>query len=290
MDRDDAVPGTSLAPGLTAALRRFASHPRLLVCLDFDGCVAELVPDAADARPVPATAEAVQELIALEGVDVAYVSGRPLQVLRELAGPPSGTMLIGSHGAETDFAGLEGDRGSSLDLTPSQRQARDRILEVMESIAAVADGAWVEHKPAGAAMHVRKVPEAHRRTEILERTRTAVDAIDGAWPKEGKEVLEAVVVQATKGEGITALRELIHPDAVFFAGDDVTDEAGFAVLAGEDLGVKVGPGETLAAHRIPDPPHLAEVLRLISAARPGGADSRGPDSTVPDSTRPGVNR
>ncbi|GAA3058877.1 MULTISPECIES: trehalose-phosphatase [Actinomycetes] len=262
--RDASV--TALDGDLVAALRRFAALPKILVCLDFDGCVAELVPDADDARPVPANAEAVQRLSEFDGVRVAYVSGRGLDTLREIAAPPSGTLLIGSHGAERDVADLA-EEDAQLVLTSKQEAARTRLLKVFETIAAGTDGAWVEHKPAGAAMHVRKVPDAAEAEQVLAEARAAVAALDEVHPKEGKAVLEAVVVQATKGEGITELRELVSPDAVFFAGDDVTDEFGFAVLAGADVGVKVGEGETRADHRIGAPPQLADVLTVIADAR-----------------------
>ncbi|MDS2172349.1 trehalose-phosphatase [Nesterenkonia sp. CL21] len=262
--RDTSV--TALDDDLVAALRHFAALPKILVCLDFDGCVAELVPDADDARPVPANAEAVRRLSEFDGVRVAYVSGRGLDTLREIAAPPSGTLLIGSHGAERDVADLA-EEDAQLVLTSEQEAARTRLLEVFETIAAQTDGAWVEHKPAGAAMHVRKVPDAAEAEHVLTEARAAVAALDEVHPKEGKAVLEAVVVQATKGEGITELRELVSPDAVFFAGDDVTDEFGFAVLAGADVGVKVGEGETRADHRIGAPPQLADVLTVIADAR-----------------------
>ncbi|MDZ5078937.1 trehalose-phosphatase [Nesterenkonia sp. HG001] len=262
----DASVATLLDDDLLAALRGFAALPRLLVCLDFDGCVSELVADASEARPVPANAEAIRRLAGLDGVRVAYVSGRPLESLRELAAPPSGALLIGSHGAERDVADLA-PQGAGLTLTPGQQAARRELLEVFESIAAGTEGAWVEHKPAGAAIHVRKIPDAGEAKQVLVESRAAVATLDEVHPKEGKMVLEAVVVQADKGEGISELRRLVSPDAVLFAGDDVTDEFGFAVLAGEDLGVKVGEGETRAAHRIEAPAQLAAVLNTIAEAR-----------------------
>ncbi|GAB3190814.1 trehalose-phosphatase [Nesterenkonia suensis] len=262
----DSSVAPALADGLLGALRRFAALPRLLVCLDFDGCVAELVPDAADARPVPATAEAIQRLAGLDGVRLAYVSGRPLKVLRELAAPPTGALLIGSHGAERDVADLS-EEPAALELTADQQAARRQLLQAFESIASGTVGAWVEHKPAGAALHVRKVPDPAEAERVLAEGRAAVAALDAVHPKEGKMVLEAVVVQATKGEGIAELRELVRPDAVFFAGDDVTDEFGFAVLSAGDVGVKVGEGETRAEHRIPAPADLSEVLNTVADLR-----------------------
>jgi trehalose 6-phosphate phosphatase len=51
-----------------------------------------------------------------------------------------------------------------------------------------------------------------------------------------------------------------------FAGDDVTDEDGFAAvreLGG--FGVKVGPGASTAAHRVPDVAALVEWLGRLES-------------------------
>lgn len=256
----------TLSEDLDAALGAFARHKRVLICLDFDGCVAELVADADTARPVPANAEALQRVAPLQGVDLAYVSGRPLEALRRLADPPQGTLLFGSHGAEQDL----GPDSPGLQLSAEQQAARTEILDSLENIAAQHDGAWVEHKPAGGAMHVRPIEDLARGEHVLKEARAALAVIDGAHAKEGKQILEAVVVQSTKGEAIQQLRELRHPEAVFFAGDDVTDEHGFAVLEPGDVGVKVGEGQTAAAYRIPDPASLATVLHRFADLRAGG--------------------
>ncbi|WP_191089881.1 trehalose-phosphatase [Nesterenkonia ebinurensis] len=255
-----------LTPELDAALTEFAVQPHLLACLDFDGCVAELVADAHTARPVPENAAAIDRLAQLEGITLAYVSGRPLETLRELASPPQGTLLFGSHGAERWL----GPDSPGLELTAEQSMARTQVLETLEAVAAEHEGAWVEHKPAGGALHVRHITDQALGEQVLDTGRTALSVIDGAYLKEGKQILEAVVVKSTKGEAIQELRMLTSPDAVLFAGDDVTDEHGFAVLAAGDIGVKVGEGETKAAYRIPKPRSLAEVLNRIAELRAAG--------------------
>ena len=262
---------TSSAAELSAALTDLAAHDSILVCLDFDGCVAELVADAASARPVPANARAIDQLSTLAGVTVAYVSGRPLADLHALASPPAGTILVGSHGAEVDM----GDDAPGLQLDAGQETARRTVLETLTSVAADHEGAWVEHKPAGGAIHVRKVTDPETGEHILDEARAALAMIDGAHVKEGKQIVEAVVVHATKGEAITELRERIAPGAVFFAGDDVTDEYGFAVLTGQDVGVKVGEGETAAGLRIAAPADLAGVLDTLTQlrCRPGSPET-----------------
>ncbi|MEK8227665.1 hypothetical protein NKG05_18495 [Oerskovia sp. M15] len=44
----------------------------------------------------------------------------------------------------------------------------------------------------------------------------------------------------------------------------MTDEKAFAVLGATDLGIKVGPGETLARHRVADPAEAAHVLTTLA--------------------------
>lgn len=272
-DAPATIHHTSSAAELSAALTDLAAYEAILVCLDFDGCVAELVADAASARPVPENARAIEQLSTLPGVTIAYVSGRPLEDLQTLAAPPAGTILVGSHGAEVDL----GDDAPGLQLDAMQETARRTVLEALTTVAADHEGAWVEHKPAGGAMHVRKVADPETGEHILDEARAALAMVDGAHVKEGKQIVEAVVVHATKGEAITELRERLSPGAVFFAGDDVTDEYGFAVLAGHDVGVKVGEGETAAGLRIAAPADLAGVLDTLTELRrrpqsPGTAD------------------
>lgn len=252
---------------LEAALSRLASQTSVLICLDFDGCVAELVADAYAARPVPENQEAINRIAGLDdaGITMAYVSGRPLADLHRQAFPPDGTVLIGSHGAEKYF----GPDSPGLELTATQDAARTEVLEALEQLAADYEGAWVEYKPAGGAIHARHIEDADLAEAMLQQARTVLSEIDGAEAKEGKQIIEAVVLRSTKGEAITELREKYAPDAVFFTGDDVTDEHGFAVLEPGDVGVKVGEGLTQAGHRIAAPGQLAAVLNCFADLRSG---------------------
>lgn len=196
-----------LAADLDTTVQNFADKRHVLVCLDFDGAVAELVADAMAATPVPVNAEAVERLSDLKGVDLAYVSGRPLDTLRQLAAPPAGTLLVGSHGAEKDL----GPDSPGLDLDSAQQRARRNILQALEGIVDRHDGAWLERKPAGGAIHVRRIDDDVQAESVLQEAREALAQIDGVYPKEGKKILEAVVLQSTKGEAIEELRTCWSP-------------------------------------------------------------------------------
>jgi trehalose 6-phosphate phosphatase len=74
------------------------------------------------------------------------------------------------------------------------------------------------------------------------------------------------VVQADKGTALRHLRQRLGARAVLYAGDDVTDENALATLdpAAGDVGVKVGPGDTAAGHRIDGPPDVAVLLSSLA--------------------------
>jgi trehalose 6-phosphate synthase/phosphatase len=82
----------------------------------------------------------------------------------------------------------------------------------------------------------------------------------------GKDVVEVSVVTTSEGAALrrrrgTAAAELgVEKVRVLYAGDDTTDEHAFSTLESGDLTIKVGTGDTLASHRVPDPDALAAVL------------------------------
>jgi trehalose 6-phosphate phosphatase len=84
-------------------------------------------------------------------------------------------------------------------------------------------------------------------------------------------VLEFSVRGETKGDAVEHLRAYTSANAVFYAGDDVTDEDAFAALGPDDLGLKSGAGETIASHRVAGPHQVAQVLALLAEFRDGTA-------------------
>ena len=250
---------------LQQALESLAQTGTLLVALDFDGTLSPLVDRAEDARPLDGSAEAVRALTALPDTVTAFISGRALESLRSVASPDPETLLIGSHGAEA----WTGPNAEPLQLTPEQAQLLSRARSAVEAVAARHPGSRLEDKPAGVVLHTRGM-DGSVAGAATEEARRELGLLDGVQVTDGKSVLEASVVHTHKGEGIRALRELTGATAVLFAGDDVTDERGFAALQPGDVGVKVGDGETAAGYRVDSPEAftevLAELLRLRRSA------------------------
>ena len=66
----------ALLDRLPEVAREIGAASHLLLCLDFDGTLAPIVPDPADARMPGETRAALGQLISLPGATVAIVSGR----------------------------------------------------------------------------------------------------------------------------------------------------------------------------------------------------------------------
>jgi trehalose 6-phosphate phosphatase len=253
-----------LDPALERALRDFCARDTVLVALDFDGVVSELVDRAEDARPVPANAAALQSLTGLRGVHTALISGRALDSLITVATPPESTLLIGSHGAERRL----GPDAPPLELDDTQRRALADVGTVLEQVAARYPDSWVEHKPAGRVLQVRLARTEEAKRQAVAEAEAALAGWEGIYPGHGKDVYEVSVVRADKGQGLDLLRRTTGAEAVLFAGDDVTDEHGFARLDPDrDVGIKVGAGPTAARFRIDGPTRLPGVLQAVARWR-----------------------
>jgi trehalose 6-phosphate phosphatase len=245
----------ALPADLVRALDGAAATARLLVASDFDGTLAPIVSNPADARPLPHAADALLALAGLPSTSVALVSGRALATLRELSSMPQAVNLIGSHGAEFDSGFAH----------PIDRDLLERITASLTTIAASRPGVTVEPKPASVALHVRNASETDG-ADALDAARTAAREWD-AELTEGKAVLEFAVISTDKGEAIDIVRDRDDATAVVYFGDDVTDEKAFRRMRDGDVAVKVGPGDTLADYRVESPEDVAAALEYLLAAR-----------------------
>ncbi|WP_222195764.1 trehalose-phosphatase [Modestobacter italicus] len=242
-----------LDPALGQALDELAGCRPLLLASDYDGVLARLRDDPGAAVPEPGVADLLGRLAAVDGVTVALVSGRGVADLQGTSGLTGPFRWIGSHGAEFDGP-----------LAGELRAARDELVATLSPLVDAVPGARLEVKPAAVAVHVRTVPEAAARPALLERAAAA--AGPHHTPKPGKDVLELAVTDADKGSALVRLRDELGAQGALYLGDDVTDEDGFRALAPAGVTVKVGEGETAAAHRVPDLAGVRAVLERLATA------------------------
>ena len=241
-------------------LAEVAATEHLAVVSDFDGTLAGFAKAIYEVEPEPRSLAALERLAGLPNTTVAALSGRHLEGLKRVFPLREPVLLGGSHGAESSW--------QDTALTPQMQEHLDRkeaeIRELMERFP----GAEIEIKPFQRVLHLRRLELSD--PDLAAEAYAAGRALDPAsFPMTaGKSVIEFSATQATKGSWISELRERVGATATVFLGDDVTDEDGFAVLnQPPDLGVKVGEGETLAAHRVPDIAAVSDFLEELAAAR-----------------------
>ncbi len=264
----------SLSPELRQAVRRVAGTEHLLVAMDFDGTMAPIVAHADDARPLPRAAAAFAGLAALPRTTTALISGRALASLRAVASPPVDSLLIGSHGAEAWL----GPGSTGLTLDDQQMELLAEVRAILAEIVAEAPGTMLEDKPAGVVLHTRQAADDVA-ADAVAAARSLLHDRKGVFLKDGKRVLETSVVNASKGEGVTFLRQATGATAVLFAGDDTTDEDALARLEPGDVGVKVGLDFTQAQYRVEAPVHVAELLEALLQERSLAVAEEDPQGT-----------
>jgi trehalose 6-phosphate phosphatase len=217
--------------------------PGFALVLDFDGTLAELGPDP-DAIQLPeATHAHLAALSARLGGALALLSGRDLRDLARRTPPQA--WRLGGHGLEV----LPPGEAPPAPLPPPPEALLAPLRE-----AARHPGVRLELKGPVAALHFRAAPEAA--AACLAAARAAAEAVPGHAVQAGKMVVEVKPHGAHKG---TALRHLsARPPFAgrrpVMLGDDATDEdAMVAALQLGGLAVKIGPGDSVAPLRAPDP-------------------------------------
>ena len=226
--------------------------------LDFDGTLVDIAetPEAVDVPP--ALVGLLGDLHDWLGGAIAVVSGRQIDVLDRFLAPLR-LSAAGEHGVQR--------RDPSGEMREQPTQDLTRVLEAANDIAGKFAGLLVERKHAAIALHYRLAPELE--AVCREQMQRAIAGDPRLELLHGKSVFEVKPAGVNKGIAIDAFMK----EAPFagrtpvFAGDDTTDETGFAVV--QPLGgiaIKVGSGPSLAQHRLDSPRAVFEWL-----AQPRGA-------------------
>jgi trehalose-phosphatase len=253
------------ATQLADEVARAAGRPgaRRTIVLDVDGTLAPITPVPESTRVPEATLAALSGLVQ-GGWTVAVVSGRSARQTKALV-PVRGVRIYGSHGLEEAWKA-----GQRAVLSTDAARRLSRLAAAARPLVATFEGARLELKPAGVALHDRGVaPGALPRWKRAVRRFLAEQDTAGFEVLPGRRVTELRPLGASKGNVIRALvprRGRARLDASLVAvGDDVTDEDLFREVQGRGLGVKVGPrrAPTLATRTLPSPSAVQELLELL---------------------------
>jgi trehalose 6-phosphate phosphatase len=188
----------------------------LILVTDFDGTLAEIVPDPDAAHASPDALEALQELVMLLADVVVLSSRRPDQL--EVLVPISGVRLIGD-------SGLAMPRHA-------QREALDRFNGEVSRLLERIPGAWLEAKPASTAVHFRKA--ALSGDEMLALLRPLLEGAKLSAAL-GRKVVEVHAPKVGKGSALAALLPGEDPAGVVCFGDDENDRSMFEYVSGLDV-------------------------------------------------------
>jgi trehalose 6-phosphate phosphatase len=236
-------------------------HPaRLLVASDFDGTLAEVVPDAGAARALPQALAALEALVGVVGA-VALISGRAQPDLERVVDVP-GLLLLGDYGQP---AGGPPDPGLA------------RFRRAVGPALAAIPGTRLEVKPGAVAIHYRERPEAG--PAVLAAVAGPARA-EGLDVRRGRMVVEVLPAGWDKSRALARLLEETAAGGAVFLGDDFGDRGCFEYLARQGrphLAIGVAspetPAEVFAACDVvvAGPAGAAAALsRLARAARARG--------------------
>ncbi len=236
---------------------------RSALFLDFDGTLVDIAPRPDDVSVGPHLVATLGVLHDFLGGALAIVSGREIAGLDAFLSPLI-LPAAGAHGATLRHADGTLTAVAPPDLFLVSRAAQ-RLVVLHPQLL-------VERKDAAVALHYRQAPELE--SLCLETLTEAVSRSPGTELMRGKQVFEVKPLGVNKGQAVSAFMAAA-PFAgriPLFAGDDLTDEDGFAAvqqLGGH--GLKVGDGPSQARHRCASPGEFRRWLEETAASLKQGA-------------------
>jgi trehalose 6-phosphate phosphatase len=251
---------------LTEIDRAIRVAPHFLLCVDFDGTLAPIVPDPADARIPDDTRAVLEALASRPDTTIAVVSGRAIRDLRTKVHLDN-AVLAGNHGLEIEGGGIQLHYAVALKwLSALHEMCRDLTLRVSDI-----PGALVEDKGLSATVHYRKVAQKDQLKVAGMVQEVVAPHLNHFSLRRGKEIFEILPrVAWNKGSAVRLIIRRLQQHAerklsVCYIGDDLTDEFAFHELAG-DITIRVGNDmPTCARFSVRDPWDVYVFLRWILA-------------------------
>ncbi len=250
--------------------------PGTALFLDFDGTLVELASQPETIEVPPGLVEALKALSRQLNGALALVSGRRLQDLDHFLSPLQ-LPTAAEHGAHR--------RSASGQLTIAHAANMQGVLQAAQALATQHPTLRLEQKKLAISLHYRHAPELE--ALCLAEMQAAVARSAGLDLMHGKCVIDIKPAGVSKGTAIAAFMA----EAPFagrtplFAGDDVTDEAGFTQVQGMGgYAVKVGPGPTVAQHRCDSVTQLMVWLQSADMSEPSNNSDSADNTDKTDNT------
>ncbi|GAB3898971.1 bifunctional alpha,alpha-trehalose-phosphate synthase (UDP-forming)/trehalose-phosphatase [Spirosoma agri] len=235
------------------------AHKRLLL-VDFDGTLAPIVNDPAEARPSGDLQTILVNLA--ESSDVVVISGRNRAFLEKtFAGIP--VHLVAEHGA---FLKKPDQPWERLDLSTDNWV--DPVRSIMNYFVDRFPGSFIEQKETAIAWHYRMVGSEDVEGQAIDLS-TQLRQVSSSIPLtviQGNKVVEVKPAQHSKGTVALSLMEQKPYDFIVSMGDDTTDEDMFRQLPNWAYTMKVGPGTSFARYRLARQQDVETLLRQMSEA------------------------
>ncbi|MET9955252.1 trehalose-phosphatase [Streptomyces sp. NPDC006339] len=207
--------------GLAALLAR---PEKAVVALDFDGTLAEIVPDPERARAHPGAVAALSAL-APHVASVAVITGRPAGVAVRyggFAGVPGleHLVVLGHYGAERWDAVTGTVRAAAPH--PGVASVRAELPGFLDRVGAW-PGTWIEEKGRAVAVHTRRATDPQGAFEALRDPLADLAARHGLVLEPGRMVLELRPPGMDKGVALADHVRETGAGCVLYAGDDLGD-------------------------------------------------------------------
>ena len=210
----------------------FARHA---ILLDIDGTLLDLAPTPAGVLVPSSLQGTLTTLWKWTSGALALVSGRPLKDIDGIFAPLE-LPAIGGHGAE-------------IRPTVTRGKVLRRRVPLLEErlrrqlLALATRGVYIEDKGYSIAVHYRGAPQLGPDLRTAVAGMTAGLATGAYELLPGKFVIEVKPTGFNKGTAVLELMELppFRGRKPIFIGDDITDEAVFAILSDvQGTGISVG--------------------------------------------------
>jgi trehalose 6-phosphate phosphatase len=239
-----------------------ADPAHALFATDYDGTLAPIVDDPAEAVAAPGAVAALARLAGRVGT-VAIITGRAAADAVSLGGLAEvpGLIVLGHYGAQRWQAGVL----SAPPAPPGVQTVREALPGLLAEVAAP-EGTTVEDKGTALAVHTRRTADPAAALALL-REPLARLAMSAALTLEpGRLVLELRPPGMDKGAALRGLAEERAASSVLFCGDDLGDLAAFAAI--RQLRADGIPGCAVASESR-ETPQVAEAADLAVAGPPG---------------------